>query len=73
MAVLDFVPSFFVEGAPPPLIASLRVPTHGVGPFDVRLVSDPSKEFIDWFFKDYVDVLPHLVLILDWSFFSPLQ
>ncbi|GFZ21466.1 hypothetical protein Acr_29g0006280 [Actinidia rufa] len=45
LAVLDFVPSFFVEGAPPPLIASLGVPTHGVGPFDVRLVLDPAIEF----------------------------
>ncbi|GFZ18449.1 hypothetical protein Acr_27g0001880 [Actinidia rufa] len=50
-------------GASPPLVALLRVSSHGFGLSEVRFVLDLGEEFIDWFLKNHIDSLPHPVLV----------
>ncbi|GFY84505.1 hypothetical protein Acr_03g0012790 [Actinidia rufa] len=42
----------------PPLVASLGVPSHGIGFPVVGFVLDPGEEFVDWFFENHVNPLP---------------
>ena len=54
-----------MERTPPPLIASLRVPSYGVGFPVVGVVSDPGEEFMDWFFENHIDPLPRPTFKID--------
>ena len=46
---------FLMERTFPPLIAFLKISSHGERLFVVRLVSNPGEKFVDWFFENRID------------------
>ena len=61
-SVFYFVSHFFVEGTSPPLVMSFRISSHEFG-----LIANSGEELIDWFFKNYIDLLPYPTLVVNWA------
>ena len=63
--VLYFVSLFLMERTFPSLVVLPRVSSHGCGLFEVRFISDLGEKFVDWFFKNHIEPLPHSVVIVN--------
>ena len=53
-----------MEGAPPPLVTSLGIPSHGFRSLEVRLVPDLGQELADQLFENHVNPLPCLDFVV---------